>query len=399
MSITSGNRPRLSKVEDFILPNYDADKVLPDELQRNTTDPSVVVTDSSASNYDLADESSLCSTPLPPLEKLAGANPVSGPQTIKSISKSNSTFKAETLKGVIFNESSSAPTKGNISTLVSKTNSTPAVLFCKKYKRTDHRTCDHAEVMSSRKVNQHYIGQELTNEEIRNSNAYKEYYTVATGVAPPKPKASVWRTRSSFDTSITPPTAAAGPRLTTSQKGKQAAKASKAKNEGTGSILGVPNVPTDESEEELSWNSTDDEGDADEEKDGDDDQEVVRDDDKDDEKDDEEEGEDDEQGYNEEAYDEETRDEERFDPIPQTPKNSDDEGNGDEDLGLNVGGEEGMESIFETTSQMDVQTLTSVAPLPMTAPTMTPSTIATITTTSQAPIPPTIALSFLIDMC
>nr|GFB80162.1 hypothetical protein [Tanacetum cinerariifolium] len=48
-----------------------------------------------------------------------------------------------------------------------------------------------------------------------------------------------------------------------------------------------------------------------------------------------------------------------------------------------------MESIFETTSQLDVQTPTSVAPLPMSAPTMTPSTIATITTTSQAPILPT----------
>nr|GFB26965.1 hypothetical protein [Tanacetum cinerariifolium] len=53
---------------------------------------------------------------------------------------------------------------------------------------------------------------ELTNEVIRNSNAYKEYYAIATGAAPPKPKASVWRTRSSSDTSITPPTAAAGPR-------------------------------------------------------------------------------------------------------------------------------------------------------------------------------------------
>nr|GFB78786.1 hypothetical protein [Tanacetum cinerariifolium] len=94
------------------------------------------------------------------------------------------------------------------------------------------------------------------------------------------------------------------PRLTTSQKGKQAAKASKAKSlpafsevamtkvqqlklvtqrslhqthisqaigsgvdEGTGSISGVPNVPTDEFEEELSWNSTDEEGDDDEGKD------------------------------------------------------------------------------------------------------------------------------------
>nr|GFC02668.1 hypothetical protein [Tanacetum cinerariifolium] len=62
------------------------------------------------------------------------------------------------------------------------------------------------------------------------------------------------------------------------------------------------------------------------------DQEVVR----DDEKDDEEDGGDDEQ-----EYDEETRDEESFDPILKTPKNSDDEGNGEEDFGLNVGREEG----------------------------------------------------------
>nr|GFD52434.1 hypothetical protein [Tanacetum cinerariifolium] len=107
-----------------------------------------------------------------------------------------------------------------------------------------------------------------------------------------KPKASVRTSISSFDTTITPPTAAAGPRLTTSAKGKQAAKASKAKSlyalsevamteaqqlklvtkrslqqthisrasgsgvdEGTGYIPGVLDVPTDESKEELSWNS------------------------------------------------------------------------------------------------------------------------------------------------
>nr|GEU71751.1 hypothetical protein [Tanacetum cinerariifolium] len=47
----------------------------------------------------------------------------------------------------------------------------------------------------------------------------------------------------------------------------------------------------------------------------------------------------------------------------------------------------GMESIFETTSQLDVPTPTSIAPLPITTPTMTSSTIATTTTTtSQAPI-------------
>nr|GEY47896.1 reverse transcriptase domain-containing protein [Tanacetum cinerariifolium] len=170
---------------------------------------------------------------------------------------------------------------------------------------------------------------ELTNTEIRNSKAYKEYYAIATGEAAPKPKASVRRTRSSSDTSITLSTAAASA------------------DEGTGSKPGVPDVPTDESEEELSWNSTDDEGDdteendddGDEEDEGDDDdvdQEVVRDDDKDDE----EEGGDDEHQFNEDESDKETRDEESFDPIPQTPENSEDDGNGEEDLGSNIGEEE-----------------------------------------------------------
>nr|GEX74709.1 hypothetical protein [Tanacetum cinerariifolium] len=109
----------------------------------------------------------------------------------------------------------------------------------------------------------------------------------------------------------------------------------------------------------------------------------------------------------------------------------DDEGNGEEDLGLKVCREEGhdekeeedelyidqsssvsskfvtsmlnptldvgMESIFEATTQMDAQTPTLVVLLPMTAPTMNPSTIATITTTSQAPIPHTTTPSSLIQ--
>nr|GFC14444.1 hypothetical protein [Tanacetum cinerariifolium] len=44
---------------------------------------------------------------------------------------------------------------------------------------------------------------------------------------------------------------------------------------------------------------------------------------------------------------------------------------------LNPTPDAGMESIFETTSQMDVQTPTSMALLPVSAPTITPSTIAT----------------------
>nr|GEZ72353.1 hypothetical protein [Tanacetum cinerariifolium] len=74
---------------------------------------------------------------------------------------------------------------------------------------------------------------ELTNEEIRNTKAYKEYYACATGEATPKPKASARRKRSGSDTSITPPTAittltttvAVTPRLTAAAKGKQPAKA------------------------------------------------------------------------------------------------------------------------------------------------------------------------------
>nr|GEY85488.1 hypothetical protein [Tanacetum cinerariifolium] len=214
---------------------------------------------------------------------------------------------------------------------------------------------------------------ELTNKDIRNSKAYKEYYAVATGVTSPRPKASVWKTRSSSDTNITPPTTVAGPRLTTSEKGKQAAKASKAKNSDEEEFI-HPSLST--------------------------------------------------------HAEEEPRDEESFDPISKTPKDTDDEGNGEENLGINVGREEGhdeeeeedelyrdvninqgrgiqmtqefedshvtltpvnpdgqqqsssvssqfvtsmlnptpdavMESIFETTSQMDVQTPTSVAPLPI----------------------------------
>nr|GEZ23066.1 hypothetical protein [Tanacetum cinerariifolium] len=297
----------------------------------------------------------------------------------------------------------------------------------------------------------------------RKSNAYKEYYAVATGAAPPKPKASVWRTRNSSDTSITPPTAAVGLRLTTTQKGKQTAKAPKAKSlsalsevamteaqqlklvtkrslqqthisqasgsgadEGTGSIPGVlvmkeRTVMMKKMTRVMMMMKTMMVMKV----------EVARDDDKDDD----EEGGDDEQEYDDEEYAKETKDEENFDPIPQTPKNSKDEGDGEEDLGLNVGEEErhvedeeedklyrdvninqgrgiqatlevedshvtltpvnpdgqqqsssvsskfvmsmlnpilvvGMELIFETTSQLDVQTPTSVAPFPMTAPTM-----------------------------
>nr|GEX78658.1 retrovirus-related Pol polyprotein from transposon TNT 1-94 [Tanacetum cinerariifolium] len=112
-----------SALVDSTLPNHDTIEVPSNESQRNTTDPLVVVFDSSATYYDSADESLVCSTPLLSLKKLDGADPISGPKTIKSILKSKSTFKAKTLKGITINEPSLAPARGKSSS-ASKTNST-----------------------------------------------------------------------------------------------------------------------------------------------------------------------------------------------------------------------------------------------------------------------------------
>nr|GEV83266.1 retrotransposon protein, putative, Ty1-copia subclass [Tanacetum cinerariifolium] len=306
---------------------------------------------------------------------------------------------------------------------------------------------------------------ELTNDEIRNSNAYKEYYAVATREATPKPKASVRRTRSGLDISITPPTAVL--KLVT-KRSRQQMHISQASSSDTDEGTSVDEEGKDGDDDEEDEGDDDKEGNGDEDDDGeegdddDDDQEVVKNDDKDDAEesgDDDEEGEGDEQEYGEEDDDEETRDEESFDPIPQTPKSSEDDGNGAEDIALNLGEEEehveedelyrdvninqgrglqatlkvkdthvtltsvkpdgqqesslvssqfvtsmlnstldvGMESIFKTTSRIDVQTHTSVAPLPITTPTVTSSTISITTTTSQAPILPTTIPSDIIQ--
>nr|GFA22768.1 hypothetical protein [Tanacetum cinerariifolium] len=128
----------------------------------------------------------------------------------------------------------------------------------------------------------------------------------------------------------------------------------------------------------------------DDEQDDDDDDEAQDDDDQEDGGDDEEDGGNDEQASNEEEFihpslsthaEEETRDEESFDRISKIPENNDDEGNGEENLGMN----------------MDVHTPTSVAPLPVSAPTVTPSTIATVTIIQQTPTLSTTASSTLLQ--
>nr|GEZ02997.1 hypothetical protein [Tanacetum cinerariifolium] len=262
----------------------------------------------------------------------------------------------------------------------------------------------------------------LTNEDIRNSNAYKEYYAVATGATPPKPKAEVVSTQQSL----------------------------------LQLLLQAQDCSNDRGEE-ISWNSTDEEGDDNDDDEGDDgddgeegndDGDAQEDDDQEDkgnDEDDQEGDSDDEQASDEEEFihpslsthaEEKTRDGESFDPIPKTPKNTDDEGNGKENLGMNVGRKEGQDEEDEadelyrdvninlgrgiqmadvhTTQEVEdshvtltlvnpdgqqqsSSTPTSVAPLPMSAPTLTPSTIATITTTLQAPTPLKTAPSTLLQ--
>nr|GFA52408.1 hypothetical protein [Tanacetum cinerariifolium] len=116
---------------------------------------------------------------------------------------------------------------------------------------------------------------ELTTDEIRNSKAYKEYYTCAMGEATPKPKASARKKKGDSVSSTTSPTPTptttveSAPRLSATAKGKQPSRATtltkptdqrgSGTDEGIGSKPGVPDVPSDDSEEELSWNSSDDE--------------------------------------------------------------------------------------------------------------------------------------------
>nr|GEZ88593.1 hypothetical protein [Tanacetum cinerariifolium] len=253
-----------------------------------------------------------------------------------------------------------------------------------------------------------------------NPKTKQEYYACATGEEAPKPKASARRKRSDSNTSITPPTAittstitvGVAPRLTATTKGKQLAKAKSDEK--------------DESDDEEEDDDDDKDGDENDDDDDDDnDEEEIA---KIDEQDDTERGGDDneESESDEESDDEETKEKESFNPIPRTPEDSEDDGNNElyRDVDINQGrglplsqdiedsyvtrtlvnpdgqqesssmssqfvtsmlnptSDAGMESIFTTASS-------PVAPLQTSTPIMTPSTIATISTISHAPIPPT----------
>nr|GFC17256.1 hypothetical protein [Tanacetum cinerariifolium] len=187
--------------------------------------------------------------------------------------------------------------------------------------------------------------------------------------------------------------------------------------EGTGSKPRVPDVPSDDSEEELSWKSSDDEdvgsheegkesdesnNDSDEGSDNDSDETVKSELAKNDEEDKETGKGRDEVRESEGESDDEQEEEESFDPIPRTPKESEKESNDEEEQESRLSEEARIqeeedadelyrvESIFTTTSSPTVSLATPT-------PIMTPSTIATITTSGEAPIPPPTIPSIILE--
>nr|GEW69084.1 retrovirus-related Pol polyprotein from transposon TNT 1-94 [Tanacetum cinerariifolium] len=108
-SIPGVERPWLSEAKGFILPNHDTGRILPSECQRNLTDHPIAVIDLSKTEYDSADESLVCSTFFPPLEKPGDVETIAEPKAVKTTLNSICTFKSEALKYIIPNEPSSAP--------------------------------------------------------------------------------------------------------------------------------------------------------------------------------------------------------------------------------------------------------------------------------------------------
>nr|GEZ79478.1 hypothetical protein [Tanacetum cinerariifolium] len=315
---------------------------------------------------------------------------------------------------------------------------------------------------------------ELTNDEIRNSKAYKEYDACATREAASKLKASARKKKGDSASSTTPPTPTptttieSALRLSATAKGKQPARAitptkptdvqrteakqlkialkrsrqethisqqrSSGTDKGTGSKPGVLDVPSDDSEEKLLWNSFDDE----EVGSDDDSNETVKvgsekDKDDDDNDDDDDDDEEEELAKNDEedtetgkggdevsesegkSNEEETRQEEEgsFDPIPRTPEGNElyrdiniNQGRGlqvtqnvkDSHVTLTPVNPDGPQesssvssfvtSMLNLTSDVRVESIFTTASslivsLQTPTPIMTPSTIATITTSTD----------------
>ncbi|GJR15469.1 hypothetical protein Tco_0798121 [Tanacetum coccineum] len=162
------NIPKSSKTEDSTLPNQDTDEVPSNESQRNTTNPLVVFSDSLATDYDSADEYSVCIT----INKPSSA-PADGKSSLASKTYSAPAGKLKNVKmedgpplaivppNALQNKyktqfKMNCELCGQYSHL---SENCYEVLFCKKCKRTNHKTCDHSDFMSSLNANQHHNGQ------------------------------------------------------------------------------------------------------------------------------------------------------------------------------------------------------------------------------------------------
>nr|GFB47156.1 hypothetical protein [Tanacetum cinerariifolium] len=232
-------------------------------------------------------------------------------------------------------------------------------------------------------------------------------------------------------------------RSTTGQETHISQQRGSGTDEGTGSKPGVPDVPSDESEEELSWKSSDDE-----------DKELAKDDDEETETG--KGGDEVRESEGESEEEEETRqeEEESFDSIPRTPEESEEESNYEEDQDLRLNEEEKIQeeedadelyrdvninqgrglqvtqnvedthvtltsvnpdgpqksssmslfvsSMLNPISDVGVELIFTTASSPIVSlqtptPIMTPSTIATITRSSEAPIPPPTIPSIILE--
>ncbi|GKA41526.1 hypothetical protein Tco_0734186 [Tanacetum coccineum] len=277
---------------------------------------------------------------------------------------------------------------------------------------------------------------ELMNEDIRNSESYKEYYAIASGAEPPKTKASVKKKQVGSDKTNTPPTTK-GKRLKTSAKEAKPARTNShtsgsGENEGTGSIPGVPDVPTyGLDDEQISWKSSDEE----------DDDEVTLNDDNDDDDDDadnrvaENQDDDDEQTNSDNdgddfvhpkfsTHDEEDKEEDSFDP--RGDKTNEEETNEEaevdalyRDVNVNLEGRDSKMTdapriIVQTTQviedthviitlvnpEVDVLVTTFAEPPLLSATTLPPPPTPVITHLQQTPVPtpPTVPSSSLQDL-
>ncbi|GKF45528.1 hypothetical protein Tco_0135330 [Tanacetum coccineum] len=185
---------------------------------------------------------------------------------------------------------------------------------------------------------------ELTNEDIRNSESYKEYYVIASGAEPPKTKASIKKKQPAKTSKAKGLTVLSEVALTEAEQIKLATKRSliethgshasgSGADEGTGSIPGVPDVPT--------YGSDDDEEQGDDDKQTDSDNNG-----------------DDFVHPKFSTHDEEDKEEDSFDPRVQTPshvESNNDEDSNEEIQDANVEGDKMNEE--ETNEEAEVDAL------------------------------------------